>query len=143
MQGHYDLYNPNLEDFEASILEFSGLGCDVMITELDVSALPLPWGFSGADIASNFALRDSLNPYPGGLPDSMQVVLADRYADLFRVMVKHSDKISRVTFWGTYDRVSWKNNFPVRGRTDYPLLFDRNYQPKPAFDAVIKVAQDG
>jgi endo-1,4-beta-xylanase len=143
MQGHYDLYNPALEDFETSIMAFSGLGCDVMITELDVSALPLPWGFSGADIASNFALRDSLNPYPGGLPDSMQVVLANRYADLFMVMVRHSDKISRVTFWGTYDGVSWKNNFPVRGRTDYPLLFDRSYQPKPAFDAVIRVARGG
>ncbi len=143
LQGHWDLYEPDIEDLEASIIAFSELGCDVMITELDVSALPLPWGFSGAEISTNFELRDSLNPYPDGLPDSMQAVLAERYADLFRIFVRHSDKISRVTFWGVHDGGSWKNNFPVRGRTDYPLLFDRSFQPKPCFDAVIKVVSGG
>jgi len=46
--------------------------------------------------------------------------------------------MSRVTFWGVTDRDSWLNNWPVPGRTSYPLLFDRNGKPKPAFEAVIE-----
>ena len=48
--------------------------------------------------------------------------------------------IDRVTFWGVGDGDSWLNNWPVRGRTSYPLLFDRGDRPKPAFDAVMSVA---
>ena len=55
---------------------------------------------------------------------------AKRYQEFFDLFVKHQDKIKRVTLWGVQDGQSWKNNFPVPGRTDYPLLFDRNYQPK-------------
>jgi endo-1,4-beta-xylanase len=50
--------------------------------------------------------------------------------------LKHRDKIDRVTFWGASDDVSWKNNFPMRGRTNYPLLFDRQHKPKNAYFAV-------
>jgi endo-1,4-beta-xylanase len=52
----------------------------------------------------------------------------------------HRDAITRVTFWGVTDGDSWKNNWPVRGRTNYPLLFDRAYQPKPAFHRVVEAA---
>jgi beta-glucosidase len=45
-----------------------------------------------------------------------------------------------VTFWGLTDADSWRNDWPMRGRTDYPLLFDRNGAPKPAFQAVLRVA---
>jgi endo-1,4-beta-xylanase len=93
----------------------------------------------GADINVRFELQNKLNPYVDGLPDEVQKKLADRYADLFAVLLKHKDTVSRVTLWGVYDKTSWLNNWPIRGRTSYPLLFDRNYQPKPAFDAVIKV----
>jgi endo-1,4-beta-xylanase len=55
--------------------------------------------------------------------------------------VKHAPHIDRVTFWGVDDGDSWLNNWPVRGRSNYPLLFDRNGAPKPAFDAVVKTAQ--
>ena len=48
------------------------------------------------------------------------------------------DKIDRVTFWGVHDGQSWHNYFPQVTRPAYPLLFDRNCQPKPAFFAVIK-----
>ncbi len=67
--------------------------------------------------------------------------MAQRYADIFKLFVKHRDKIDRVTFWGIYDGQSWRNGWPVGSRVDYPLLFDRQYQPKPAFDAVIEVAK--
>jgi len=55
------------------------------------------------------------------------------------VFVKHRDVIDRVTFWGVTDGDSWLNSSPVRGRTSYPQLFDRAGQPKPAFDAVVKM----
>jgi endo-1,4-beta-xylanase len=70
----------------------------------------------------------------------VQQALAKRYADLFAVYLKHRAEMSRVTLWGVTDADSWLNNWPVRGRTSYPLLFDRNGKPKPAFDAVIRQA---
>jgi endo-1,4-beta-xylanase len=60
---------------------------------------------------------------------------------LFSLFRKHRDKFSRVTFWGVHDGQSWRSYLPIAGRTDYPLLFDRRCQPKPAVNAIIKVAQ--
>jgi len=73
----------------------------------------------------------------------VQQALASRYAELFRVYLKHRDVIDRVTFWGVTDGDSWLNGWPVRGRTSYPLLFDRAGRPKPAFDAVMRAARQG
>jgi endo-1,4-beta-xylanase len=80
----------------------------------------------------------SLNPYTNGLPDSVQLQLAKDYETLFNLFLKHKDKISRVTFWGVHDGQSWLNGWPVPGRTNYPLLFDRDYKPKPAYYKVIE-----
>jgi endo-1,4-beta-xylanase len=76
------------------------------------------------------------------LPDAVQQQLAQRYADLFGVFLKQRDAITRVTFWGVTDADSWRNDWPLKGRSDYPLLFDRAGQPTPAFQAVIKAASD-
>jgi endo-1,4-beta-xylanase len=140
MQGHYDMSYPDLNELEKSIVGFSELGVKVMITELDISVLPWPDLPDGAEVTGRFTYRPELDPYKEEFPDSAQQELALRYADIFRIFVKHSDKISRITFWGVNDGTSWKNNFPVRGRTDFPLLFDRNYQCKPAFHAVCATA---
>jgi endo-1,4-beta-xylanase len=59
------------------------------------------------------------------------------------LFLKYKDNISRVTFWGVNDGQSWLNGFPVRGRTNYPLLFDRQFKPKPAFYAVIDTKTKG
>jgi endo-1,4-beta-xylanase len=141
MQGHWGLDYPPLDEAEAAIQAFSSLGVKVMITELDVNVLPNPGQWRGADISLNFELQKQLNPYADALPDSMQQVLARRYGEFFTLFHKHRDKISRVTFWGVHDGQSWLNNWPVRGRTNYPLLFDRHCQPKPAFEAVIQTVQ--
>ncbi|OYX23544.1 MAG: hypothetical protein B7Z06_10090 [Flavobacteriales bacterium 32-35-8] len=71
----------------------------------------------------------------------MQVKLANRYTDIFKIFLKHKDKISRVTFWGVNDGQSWLNGFPVRGRTNHPLLFDRELKPKSAYDSIIALKQ--
>jgi len=113
----------------------------VNITELDIDVLPPATRSLAADVGLRAGLETSTNPYSGGLPDSVQQALAKRYADLFSVFLKHRDVIDRVTFWGVADADSWLNNWPVRGRTSYPLLFDRRHQPKPAFDAVVQTAR--
>ena len=137
-QGHNNLTFPTLEQQDATITEFARLGIKVHITELDVSVLPDPKGFSGAEVTLSYEMKERLNPYKNALPDEMQTKLADRYAELFAVYLKHHQVIDRITFWNVTDKESWLNNFPVRGRTNYPLLFDRQGKTKPAFDAVIE-----
>ncbi len=140
MQGHIGMDYPELSEFEKSIESYAGLGLKVMITELDLSALPTPKGNRGANIADLAAYQDQINPYKNGLPTEAETVWENRYLDFFRLFLKHKDKISRVTLWGVSDGGSWKNNFPVRGRTDYPLLFDRDYNAKPLVKKIIDEA---
>lgn len=132
MQGHYLLESPSLAEIEQGIIEIAEAGLSVMITELDVDVLPRPGNAQGADLNMDFANSPEFNPYVHGISPEAEAKLAQRYADLFGLFQKHKDKITRVTFWGLSDRNSWLNNFPVRGRTNYPLLFDRNLEPKTA-----------
>jgi endo-1,4-beta-xylanase len=141
IQGHYKMNWPATKDLGQTIDKFSQLGIKVMITELDVDVLPPPSRSVSANVSETFQASAKLNPYTNGLPDSVQHALARRYADLFAEFVKHKSQITRVTFWGVTDGDSWLNNWPIRGRTSYPLLFDRQGQPKPAFDSVIAVGK--
>jgi endo-1,4-beta-xylanase len=141
LQGHNHLDWPTRAQQDSTIRAFADLGVKVMITELDVDVLPSASGYQGADISVRAELEERLNPYTDGLPDEMQETLARRYAELFDIYLEHREHVSRVTFWGVTDGHSWKNNFPVRGRTNYPLLFDRDHQPKPAFHAVVETAR--
>jgi endo-1,4-beta-xylanase len=134
IQGHWHLGKIPLKDIEESILQYSALGLQVMFTELDIEVLNR--NFSGADVSQSMQGGAANNPYINGLPDSVQQKLASDYAALFRLFLKYKNNVSRVTFWGVNDGQSWLNGWPVRGRTNYPLLFDRNYLPKPAFFAI-------
>jgi endo-1,4-beta-xylanase len=136
IQGHWSVLDTNLKNIEESIIEFSALGVKVAFTELDYTVIPNPWDLKGAEVSQNYEGSPKMNPYPKGLPDSVQTKLAKRYEELFKVFLKHKDKISRVTFWGVHDGHSWLNGWPIKNRTNYPLLFDRAYQPKPAYQAV-------
>jgi endo-1,4-beta-xylanase len=137
IQGHWHAGKVPFEEIEKSILEYAALGLKVMITELDLEVLPR--NFSGAEISRRMENRAELDPYVKGLPDSVQQQLAQDYAQLFRLFEKHKDKIARVTFWGVHDGQSWLNGWPVPGRTNYPLPFDRNYQPKPAYHQIMSI----
>lgn len=141
LQDHNKMDWPSVGQVDATIAAFAKLGVRVNITELDIDVLPAATQHRGADVTLNVELQAKLNPYASGLPDSTQQALARRYADLFAVFLKYQDVIDRVTFWGVADKDSWLNNWPVRGRTSYPLLFDRANNPKPAFEAVIQVAR--
>ena len=135
IQGHWHVGKVPLKDIEESINQYAALGLKVMFTELDIEVLPR--NFQGADVGQRMTANEQSNPYPTALPDSVQQQLASDYEALFKLFLKHKDKITRVTFWGVNDGDSWLNNWPIRGRTSYPLLFDRSNQPKPAFDKVI------
>ncbi|WP_126941478.1 endo-1,4-beta-xylanase [Xanthomonas vesicatoria] len=145
MQGHWGLDYPSLRDIEDAIDAYAALGIKVMITELDVDVLPLTK--EGQVIGTGLAhkqfqlpeLKRFLDPYRDGLPPAVQAQLRDRYAELFALFWRKRDKLARVSVWGVSDGMSWKNDYPVPGRTNYPLLFDRNHRPKPALDAVLVV----
>jgi len=122
MQGHWDLQHPSIEAIREAIELYSSLGVKVHITELDVSV---------------YTWNDRSNRYPNGLPEAVQEQQANRYAALFRLFKDYSHVIERVTFWGVKDNHSWKNHFPVPNRPDYPLLFDRQGNPKPSFWAIV------
>lgn len=140
MQGHLGLDYPEIGDFEKSLLAFSAEGAKVMITELDITVLPTPLRNMGADVNRNFEYKKEMNPYADGLPEIVASQLEQRYFDFFKLFLKHQDKISRVTLWGVTDGDSWRNNWPVRGRKDYPLLFDRQYKAKAVVQRICENA---
>ncbi|MFC6998189.1 endo-1,4-beta-xylanase [Rufibacter roseus] len=140
MQGHWGLESPSIQQIEESIVKLSAHG-KVMITELDIDVLPNPSNRNGADIDATFDFDAKYNVYTNGLPEEVQQKLANRYAEIFALFRKHQDKISRVTFWGVTDADSWLNDWPIKGRTSYPLVFDRQYNAKPALNAIIQTGQ--
>ena len=139
MQGHMGMDYPDINEFEQSIVAFAGTGVKVMVTEWDMSALPTVK--QSANISDTVAYQKMLNPYPETLPDSVSKAWNNRMKQFFGLFEKHADVISRVTAWGVSDSDSWKNDFPVKGRHDYPLLFDRNCQPKPFVKEIMAESQ--
>ena len=139
LQGHVGLDFPDLGEFERSIVSYAEQGMRVHITELEVDVLPVAWEHIGAEISDEFEYSDELNPYADKLPSDIEARLTARYVEVFEMLLRHRDKIDRVSTWGTYDAESWKNDFPVKGRTNYPLLFDRQRKPKNAYHALSKL----
>jgi endo-1,4-beta-xylanase len=142
MQGHFRVdYPATLDDVETSITAYGDLGLDVAITELDVSVLPWPGEKrGGADIMDRHAFETSMNPYADGLSDAAEQAFNQRYLGLFRIFLDHRDVITRVTFWGLNDGTSWRNDWPMDGRTDYPLLIDRDNRLKDVWYDIIAMA---
>lgn len=129
MQSHVGMDYPDMTEYEESLLAFASTGCNVMITEWDMSALPTV--NMGANVADTEEYQAQLNPYPDGLPEDVDAKWNERMKAFMDLYLKHSDKITRVTAWGVADGDSWKNDWPMEGRTEYPLLFDRNHEMKP------------
>jgi len=121
LQGHWDIYYPEAHILEEAIERFAGLGLDIHITELDVSFF-------------KFSDRDSRYKEP---PPSLLKMQNERYDSIFEVLRRNHDKVQAVTFWGVADYSTWLDHFPVKGRKNWPLLFDVDQNPKPAFDSVM------
>ena len=139
MQSHNGYNYPDYAEYEKSIEAFAAEGVKVMMTELDVNMLPNPEGFGGAEISQNFELQAKYNPYVKGLDKKAQKLFNQRYLDLFKIIERHKDVISRVTFWGVNDGHTWLNDWPIKGRTNYPTLIDRNNQLKPVVKDIEKL----
>ena len=145
IQAHWGLNFPKNEYITAAIDTFATLGVKVMITELDVDVLPITK--EGQVIGKSLQdplyqleeFETFLDPYKNGLPDDVERLLTNRYAELMRIFYDRRDKIDRVTIWGLHDGMSWKNDYPIPNRTNYPLIYYRDRTPKPAFDAVLNV----
>jgi endo-1,4-beta-xylanase len=147
IQAHWGLNFPKMQYIEQAIDAYAALGIKVMITELDIDVLPLTkeGQITGTDMMKpQFQLEEFetyLDPYKNGLPSDVEAQLNARYKALFELFYAKRDKIDRVTFWGLHDGMSWKNDYPIPNRTNYPLLWDRNLTPKPIIKTISDVAQ--
>ena len=125
-QTHVHLGSPTFEQEDQMLTDLDQLGLPIHITELDVNNSQAGQRNTGADVANMSTMTG------GGVVSDSDKRLADEYSALFKAFLKHKS-VKVVTFWGVNDGITW-----LRGAT--PLLFDANDQPKPAFDAVIRVA---
>ncbi|NMP79478.1 endo-1,4-beta-xylanase [Pseudoalteromonas arctica] len=147
IQAHWGLNFPKMQYIEQAIDAYAALGIKVMITELDIDVLPLTkeGQITGTDMMKpQFQLEEFetyLDPYKNGLPSDVEAQLNARYKALFELFYAKRDKIDRVTFWGLHDGMSWKNDYPIPNRTNYPLLWDRNLNPKPVIKTIAEVVQ--
>lgn len=140
-QDHDHLDSPTPEQEDAAIRAIAATGVKVAISELDINVLPWPGMGNTAEVTMHMAADPKWNPWPHGLPQDVQQKLTDQYVALFKVFYKDRADISRVTFWGVTNAQSWLNNWPIPGRTNYPLLFDREGKPVPAYAAVMNVPE--
>lgn len=122
MQSHISIYGPDFDEIKRSIESYAALGLKIRISELDVS------------MYKNNNDKDAEVSMPN--PELMKMQ-SDYYKELFKIYRSYSQHIDAVTFWGVTDKDSWLNYFPVRGRRNYPLLFDDNGQEKEAFYSVM------
>ncbi len=141
MQGHISMTSPTIEEYKATIDDYSGAGVKVMVTELDMSALPEGGRRTGANISDVEAYRAAMNPYTEGLPEDVSARWTTRMDEIFKLFLDNKDVITRVTFWGVTDATSWKNGFPMPGRTDYALPFGRDYKAKQTVYDIVEMAK--
>ncbi len=128
LQAHWS-NDITAEMLQTAIDRISALGLDIMITELDLTTYT---SFHGDGAKHQVQETQPYSP-------EVENTLAETYKRFFEVLHKNADKISSVTFWGLNDSRTWLNGFPVRGRRDYPLLFDNEMKPKKAYYSVKSV----
>lgn len=109
---------PTISDLIANIERLAALGLEVVISELDISTCS-----SGGSVAERLEAQ-RLRAY------NLVAACVARPA------------CTEITFWGVTDRYSWLDTNPdisqcENGQAPMGLLFDQNYQPKPAYSAVL------
>lgn len=122
LQAHWNLYSPALDDIRAAIEKYASLGLRLQLTELDVSM------FRHDDLRKDLASPTA----------EMLELQEQRYEALFKLLEEYRSHIDAVTFWGAADDYTWLNDFPVRGRKNWPLLFDEKHEPKGSFWRVVQ-----
>jgi endo-1,4-beta-xylanase len=127
MQGHWALTEPTRQELDSALFRYSQLGVAIQITELDVSVYP----------KEHNAREKKATDYDTRFTPELETRQAEAYRMYFELFRKYRKTITGVTFWNISDRSSWLDNFPVRGRKDYPLLFDQDLKPKKAYWGVV------
>jgi len=122
LQGHWNLVNPSEKDLRDALDKYSSLGVKLQITELDVSV------YSSSET----------NPADNIFTSEREQKQLEKYKMIFSVFRDYKKVITGITFWNVSDKSSWLDNFPVRGRKNYPLLFDQNLKPKKVYWEVVK-----
>lgn len=125
MQAHWNIHGPELDEIRAAIELYASLGVQIHITEMDVSV------FNHDDKRTDLTAPTS----------EMEKLQEQRYEDIFKLFKEYQSNITSVTFWGATDRYTWLDGFPVRGRKNWPFLFDVKGEPKPSFWKVIGQSQ--
>ena len=147
MQGHMILEdnvdNSVIRQYEHSIETIAATGVPTFFSELDLSVLPNPYGFSGANISDKFVYRPEMDPYTKGLSKEQNAKMEQFWIDFYKMLIPHHKDILRVNFWCLNDANSWRNDFPIKGRTDYATLFDRQSRPKPVVQKLIDLVREG
>lgn len=128
LQGHWAINEPSAAKLDSTLADFSKLGLQIQVTELDISVYPKE------HIARERKPEDSSTDYTPE-KEAMQTTV---YKYCFALFRKYKKYITGVTCWNVSDKNSWLDNFPVKGRKDYPLLFDKNLQPKKAYWAIVE-----
>lgn len=141
LQGHL-MYGDSdyVKEYEYAIQTIASIGLPSQFTELDMSMLPNPYGFSGANVSDRFKYSEQMDPYKNGLPADKQEQFDQFWIDFFKMLMANKEHVLRVNFWCLNDANSWRNDFPIKGRTDYATLFDRQNLPKPTVQKLIQLA---
>ncbi len=124
MQGHYQTTGtPTMEEFAESARAFAEVVGKVQVTELDMGASSF---YDGTE-----ATRES--------EFSTQAYRYKELYDTIKSLRAEGVNITNITFWGVVDKYSWLQTANSAGggsdgtRRQCPLLFDDDYQIKPAF----------
>ena len=127
LQMHINIENPPVSEIEKTIELYGSLGLNVIVTEMEVSVY--------TDKEQDKGKFDPRREYTPELFEQQ----AERYYQIFECFKKEAKAgiLKDVVLWGITDRMSWKNGFPVPGRTDAPLLFDGDGKPKAAFNRLV------
>lgn len=128
LQGHWALNEPTYDQLDKTLSRFASTGLKLQITELDISVYPKEHN------ARERKPEDNNTSFTTEKEQKQMEV----YRQCFELFRKYKDSITGVTFWNISDRGSWLDNFPVRNRKDYPLLFDKDLKPKKAYFEIIK-----
>jgi endo-1,4-beta-xylanase len=126
LQGHWNIKWPSTTELTNTIEQFSTLGIDIQITEMDISV---------------YDSKENTDQNPGVFTEEREKGQMEKYRAMFDVFLKSKNKISSVTFWNVSDRHSWLDNFPVRNRKNFPLLFDASFLRKKAYWEIVKLVE--
>jgi endo-1,4-beta-xylanase len=118
-QMHIANLRADIDSFSANIKRFTALGLQVHITELDV-ALPVN--------AQGDASQEDLQRQAG------------IYRQIAVACLSHPG-CTAIQTWGFTDKYSWIGSHSKK-TLGAALLFDRNYRPKPAYEALRNALQE-